>query len=666
MAAQGRAADAKQLLGECARRYRGTAQELRVAMGQAELLVKTGDTQGALRLLSVVEPAEQAQFVRAQGMMAGIYLSQHGDKKNYVKCFERLHAVNPTPHTLLLLADAYIRVQEPDRAIALYEKALADKEDHTIARKIGQALVTTHEFSKAIEYYEAALKADASNTALRYDLAELYTRLRRFTDAERVTSPVIDRQRDTQQAAELTLASRFLVLLGTVQEGNRMVDKAVETLVRARELQNAVLAKAKSENPEMLQAARQLAADITFRLAEHQVTLKNTQRAQAYYIETLQHNDQHRRAMLALAKLYLSRGEYDLCQHQCITMLRTDPSNEEASLMLADLMFHKGDFDAAIFHFQQLLEKRPDHYVGLERLINLLHSAGKTADVAKFLATAEARHRAKNRSGLSYCKGLYAKYMSNAKDALAEFNTARQDPEWAAKARMQMIALYLGLDTEIVQSARELLAELQAGPQASSVELKVLECYTLIMARSKQSVEQAITTLMPMCANEQSAPAQALLAISVAYMAVKQSPKARNFLRRLSKMEYTPELAPEFERGWLLLSHIYIQSGKFDLAQELLKQCLEHNKSCARAWEQMGYIMEKEQSYRDAAENYESAWKMLNETDPSIGYKLAFNYLKAKRYVEAISICHKVLAIAPTYPKIRKEILDRARSSLRT
>jgi len=56
----------------------------------------------------------------------------------------------------------------------------------------------------------------------------------------------------------------------------------------------------------------------------------------------------------------------------------------------------------------------------------------------------------------------------------------------------------------------------------------------------------------------------------------------------------------------------------------------------------MGYIMEKEQAYTDAALNYEMAWKHGNQTNPTVGYKLAFNYLKAKRYVDAIDICHQV------------------------
>lgn len=39
---------------------------------------------------------------------------------------------------------------------------------------------------------------------------------------------------------------------------------------------------------------------------------------------------------------------------------------------LADLMFRKNEYEAATFHFQQLLEKKPNHYSALMRLILLL------------------------------------------------------------------------------------------------------------------------------------------------------------------------------------------------------------------------------------------------------------------------------------------------------
>lgn len=104
----------------------------------------------------------------------------------------------------------------------------------------------------------------------------------------------------------------------------------------------------------------------------------------------------------------------------------------------------------------------------------------------------------------------------------------------------------------------------------------------------------------------------------------------------------------------------------------------------------MGMIMEKEAAYKDAADHYFKAWSYGNKNQPSIGYKLGFNYLKDKRYYDAIDISHyvsfsgfltillnssfflwvfwiiiKVMEKFPDFPKIRKDILEKARFYLR-
>lgn len=66
--------------------------------------------------------------------------------------------------------------------------------------------------------------------------------------------------------------------------------------------------------------------------------------------------------------------------------------------------------------------------------------------------------------------------------------------------------------------------------------------------------------------------------MATAYMMLKQTPRARTQLKRISKMNWSIVDADEFEKSWLLLADIYIHSGKYDMATELLKRCLHHNK----------------------------------------------------------------------------------------
>src|SRR5690348_15274375 len=79
---------------------------------------------------------------------------------------------------------------------------------------------------------------------------------------------------------------------------------------------------------------------------------------------------------------------------------------QEAAMMLADLMFQRNEHDAATFHFQrthiththtehthahitELLEKNPTQYTALHKLIQLLRRAGRLQDAPKFIKLAE-------------------------------------------------------------------------------------------------------------------------------------------------------------------------------------------------------------------------------------------------------------------------------------
>jgi hypothetical protein len=111
------------------------------------------------------------------------------------------------------------------------------------------------------------------------------------------------------------------------------------------------------------------------------------------------------------------------------------------------------------------------------------------------------------------------------------------------------------------------------------------------------------------------------------------------------------EWADEYEKAWLLLADMYIDSGKYDLATELCEKVRKSNMSNAKvrarwasswvdrilptdwacahqAYELEGLIKEKETAYRDAAKLYEKAWACSNGKSAAIGYRLAFNYLK--------------------------------------
>lgn len=669
--------------------FSGTPEELRVTIANADLALLRGDTELALSMLRNITP-EQPYYVQAKEKMADIYLNHRREKRLYASCYREMVEKLPSPHTYLLLGDAYMNIQEPEKAIEIYEQALKkNPRDGALASKIGKALVKTHNYVKAINYYESALKSGQQNF-LRFDLAELLMKMKQYERCEKVVHEALAHE-PVNDRAGLSDDCRYLVLSAKIQNKVGKNEDALLSLQKARDVQAKVLKRVQMEQPDVIPAQKQLAAEICSEIAKYYASQRGYERAVKFYKEALVYCETDRKVMLELARLYLTLDEVDACQEQCSLILMNDQFNEDATLMMADLMFRKQDYEKAVFHFRQLLEHKPDNYVALARLVELLRRAGRLEEVPRFLDMAEKHSsRTKFDPGFNYCKGLYLWYTGESNDALRHFNKARKDNDWGQNAAYNMIEICLNPDNDTmggevfenldgemgnstekqeseqlaVRTAEKLLKELKPQTASGHLQLRILESYCFLTTKQKANVEKALNVFTEIANNEKD-HVPALLAMATAYMMLKQTPRARTQLKRISKMNWSIVDADEFEKSWLLLADIYIHSGKYDMATELLKRCLHHNKSCCKAYEYLGYIMEKEQSFCDAALNYEHAWKYGNCTNPTIGYKLAFNYLKAKRHVDAIDVCHKVLAAHPNYPRIRKDILDKARAALR-
>ncbi|XP_066201690.1 tetratricopeptide repeat protein 21B isoform X1 [Saccopteryx leptura] len=680
--------EAAKVLQDAIHEFSGTSEELRVTIANADLALAQGDTEQALNMLRNVT-SEQPYFTEAKEKMAEIYLNHRKEKMLYITCYREIAERMPSMHSFLLLGDAYMNIQEPEEAIVAYEQALnQNPKDGTLASKIGKALVKTHNYSKAVIYYEAALKS--GQNYLCYDLAELLLKMKYYDKAEKVLQHALAHEPVSELSA-LMEDGRSQVLLAKVYSKMERPGDAVTSLQQARELQARVLKRVQMEQPDAVPAQKQLAAEICAEMAKHSVAQRDYEKAIKFYREALVHCETDNKIILELAQLYLARDDLDACLRHCALLLQTDQDNEAATTMVADIMFRKQEYEQAVFHLQQLLERKPDNYMTLSRLIDFLRRCGKLEDVPRFFLLAEKHNfRAKLEPGYQYCKGLYLWYTGEPNDALRHFNKARKDSEWGQNALYNMIEICLNPDNETVggevfenldgdlgnstekqesvqlavRTAEKLLKELKPQTVEGRVQLRVLENYCLMATKQKSNVEKALNTFTEIATSEKD-HIPALLGMATAYMILKQTPRARNQLKRIAKMNWNPIDAEDFERSWLLLADIYIQSAKYDMAEELLKRCLHHNRSCCKAYEYMGYVMEKEQAYTDAALNYEMAWIHGGQANPAVGYKLAFNYLKAKRYVDAIDVCHQVLQAHPDYPKIRKDILDKACAAVR-
>ncbi|XP_066900644.1 tetratricopeptide repeat protein 21A isoform X16 [Kogia breviceps] len=675
--------EATKVLQDTINEFSGTPEEIRITIANVDLALSKGNVDLALGILRNITP-KQPCYTEAKEKMASIYLQTRKDVHLYIGCYRELCEHLPGPDTSLRLGDAFMNIQEPEKALEVYNEAYRkNPHDASLISRIGQAYVKTHQYTKAINYYEAAQKISGQDF-LCCDLAELLLKLKKFNRAEKVLKQALDHD-FVKDVPSMMNDVKCLLLLAKVYKNHKKED-VMDTLNKAMDLQSRILKRVPLEQPEMIPSQKQLAASICIHFGEYYLAEKEYAKAVQSYKDALSYSPIDNKVVLELARLYLLQGHLDLCEQHCATLLQTEKNHETASVMMADLMFRKQKYEAAINLYHQVLEKVPDNFPVLNKLIDLLRRSGKLEDAPAFFELAKkVSSRVPLEPGFNYCRGIYCWHIGQPNEALKFLNKARKDSTWGQSATYYMVQICLNPDNEIVggeafenlvteskkeleqhgvRTAEKLLREFCPHSAWGQTQLQLLQSLCLLATREKANVEAALGTFIEMAqAEKDSIPA--LLAVAQAYSLLKQVPKARTQLKRLAKAPWTLAEAEDLEKSWLLLADIYCQGSKFDLASELLRRCMQYNKSCCKAYEYMGFIMEREQSYKDAATNYELAWKYSHHANPASGFKLAFNYLKDKRFVEAIEVCHDVLKEHPNYPRIREEILEKAQGSLR-
>eukprot|EP01029_Cantina_marsupialis_P015963 TRINITY_DN3539_c0_g1_i1.p1 TRINITY_DN3539_c0_g1~~TRINITY_DN3539_c0_g1_i1.p1 ORF type:complete len:1312 (-),score=419.30 TRINITY_DN3539_c0_g1_i1:598-4533(-) len=676
--------DASKVIQAARRIFHNTPEESNVIIVHADVALaknaeKGGDkTIEALGILNEIS-SDSIAFPVVLQKKAHIFLKLKNNRKKYVDCFKELVASSPTVGSYIMLGDAYLEIQEPEKAIESYGKALELRpNDSSLSTKIGEALVNSHDYSGAIEYYLRAMKSSDSGPELCLKLADLYMNLGKYTDASSALTGMLLRDADNATLGELKQDVKILSLLAKIHEAADSKEKTMVDLTNALARQKSILSQVRSD-PEAVREIRVEASETCVELGRICEVGKDDAKAISHYNNAIKFNETDETSRFALAKLYLRKGDLSACQQQCITLLKMT-ENSEVSIMLANIMFKKQDYTTALFHYDQVLSKKPTNFEVLKCALDLMRRTGRLEEAEMYFNMAEVdQPMCIHAAGYAYCKGLHSKYMNNVHDAIKHFNLARKSGDYGINATYNMVRLYISPDNEKlwksgqteskdlpenIKTADKLLGEL-AGPEGDkTMDHKILECLVLISTRQKHQIESAIKRLLRLIEEQNDHPGSHV-ALAIAYMIDKRVPKARNQLKRLLKQPYSQKFADEFEDCWLLLADMYVQNGKFDLALGLCDKVLSFNCSCAKAYEIKGFINEKELSYRDAAANYEMAWKYEFNRSAGIGYKLGYNYLKAKQYVEAIDICHEVLKQFPDYPKMRSDILIPARSSIR-
>lgn len=232
--------EALKVMKDAMTKFSATPEEGRLVIANAELLLAQGQVDGALAVLGNIQCGE-LYYVQAKQKMATIHLVNKKDRLAFAQCFKELVDNVPGAESFIMLGDAYMSIQEPERAVEAYKAALKGSPgDAGIARKMGEAYVKTHQYARAVSYYKEAIgRSPEHGRRLRLDLAELYLKLKQFENAEETLRGSMEEGKGAEAAdlEVLQFRTKQLLLLARVRERSGRVADALRTLKEARENQ---------------------------------------------------------------------------------------------------------------------------------------------------------------------------------------------------------------------------------------------------------------------------------------------------------------------------------------------------------------------------------------------------------------------------------------------
>merc|ERR1719156_109400 len=137
------------------------------------------------------------------------------------------------------------------------------KGDPMLVQKIGQALTQTHDYEKAITYYQDALRKDPHKLDLRQDLAKLYVRLQRWEDAIRELEEALQTASDETFKSSKYKVDTLVQLAKVHREyadsrstftgsSHGAVPRCSECLRQARDLQNELLSQVRIDDEDLV------------------------------------------------------------------------------------------------------------------------------------------------------------------------------------------------------------------------------------------------------------------------------------------------------------------------------------------------------------------------------------------------------------------------------
>ncbi len=593
-------------------------------------------------------------------------------------------------------------VVTPDHAAAYYHYMLAQR-----YKELAGIYNRGDYVDRAISEYKKAIEADPSSLFLRVELAELYWRVTRVTDAIAGAQAVLKINPNDVDAHRL-LAHIYLGSLGSSQAGAAIPEILQKTIAQFE----AVTELDPSDSESALILGRLYKVD------------NQPQKAEAIFKKVLQDNPDSQSVLANLTQLYFDQAEYQ----KVIDLLKSIPGDRmDPSLLylLGNAYMQTRDLSSAEEAFQKALQRAPDSQDVRRAYAEALMADGKMQqardqleeilkvspeDGATYLRLgqldremgrfddarqdfAHARTLSPANLEVPYQQALLEDTVGHEDKAIAiledllkktansngKYNPAEANNRAVFLQRLGQIYREQEKYAKAIETFRSIVA--LGADQAPRGEALIIETYQLnrqlpkAMAEANEAIQkyphdrqllmqrasllglqghrdEAVKQLKGML-NNTPQDRGIYLAIAQIYSQGKAYPKAEAAIQKALSLSNNPD---DQEYARFMLGSVYEREKKYDLAEEQFKQVLAVDPLNDAAANYLGYMLADRGVRLEESVHYIEKALQLEPNNGAYLDSLGWAYYKMNRFESAEAPLQKAVQLISDDPTIREHL----------
>jgi tetratricopeptide (TPR) repeat protein len=616
--------------------------------GLAQTYARMGQTDEAKRLLLQVIAANPR---RANDLLvAGELFLQTGDTAQGLQLLQRADAMQPSAHAELMMAMAYLRLKQPDRAKQLLDRAKQRApRDTDIFRAVANYYRETHDYEGAIETLKSAPKmtvpvlADLAYTyalaGKKKESAETYAR------AAELEPKQIGLQLSAAQAqaniGDLDRARTFLARAASLDENNyrlhairagiaRLENRTGEAIKEYNVALEHLPAEGVPEGPLYPVQLRLNLSELYQGAGDAAAAKEQIQLAEAALSKMQVEGPAKAEFLRVRASLETADGNFAAAENDLKQALQLDPANTIIALQYANLLWKTGRKDQAKKAYADVLNKDATNRLALEGLGYLAREEGDNKTAEEYFLRLAAAY-----------PNDYVPYlaMGDMFTALRDFAKADADYQKAyALAPSNPVTIAGGANAAIeahdFKLAGNWLARAQGTMQDDPRVMRERERYLFHQGKYLESAQLGYKVL-------QALPRDREGSVYLAYDLYNLG-RYDDVLAVVSPFERKLPNEPNFP---LLAGHVHKQFQLLYEAAEDYTRALQRDPQMVEAYINRGYVLNDMQNAEEAAQDFHQALK-LSPNNGVAHLGLAFSELQlhhGKTALDEVDIAEKLL-----------------------